>query len=367
MIRMVILVQTAMILGAGEQVYLAGSPAEMGAWNPAGVPMTRTGDRTWETVLEFSGPAPFECKVTRGSWATEAIDEFGHVPANAHFIAQPGGTETLRVAGWKDGCGAGAKPQIVGNHLKLPNVKSVWLENPREVIVWFPPGYDSHPSRRYPVLYMHDARQVFDPTTATWGKDWQVDDLAQEMILTGELEPFIVVAADCTEARDREYDPGRLGDAYLRFLIDELKPLVDSRWRTDPSRSYIAGSSMGGLISFYAAWKRPDIYAGAACLSPAFIRNMDAECLRMVQATQSGNLPMPPIRLFLSCGGKGKLEERLLQGTLHMADILKAAHFPEKDLSVRIEAWADHNEEAWARMTPHWLRFLFGRNAVNPY
>ncbi|HOU21117.1 MAG TPA: alpha/beta hydrolase-fold protein, partial [Kiritimatiellia bacterium] len=235
-------------------------------------------------------------------------------------------------------------------------VHSKFLEFDRDVIVWLPPGYEARPSRRYAVLYMHDGRQVFDPSTSTWGKDWQVDELAQDMILTGELEPFIVVAADCTDARRDEYSPAKKGDDYLRFLIEELKPMVDATWRTDPQRTAIAGSSMGGLISFYAAWKHPEVYFGAACLSPALVERYGKECFRMVAADRDH---LPDLRLFLSCGGAAGLEAELLDGTLKMADALRKANFPEKNLMVRIESWAEHNEEAWARMTPHWLRFLF--------
>ncbi len=123
--------------------------------------------------------------------------------------------------------------------------------------------------------------------------------------------PFIVVAADCTDARREEYSPAKKGDDYLRFLIEELKPMVDSQWRTDPERSYIAGSSMGGLISFYAAWKHPDIFSGAACLSPAFEERYGHECFRMVEADRG---QLPDLKLFLSCGGAGELEAQLLDG-----------------------------------------------------
>ena len=153
----------------------------------------------------------------------------------------------------------------------------------------------------------------------------------------------------------------RKGDDYLRFLIEELKAKVDAEWRTDPERSYIAGSSMGGLISFYAAWKRPDVYAGAACLSPAFVERYGHECFGMVEADRG---KLPDLKLFLSCGGAEGLEAELLNGTLKMADLLRNVGFPEKKMTVRIESWAEHNEEAWARMTPHWLRFLFGRGQV---
>lgn len=358
MIRMLVVVQTAISLGVGEQVFLTGSADELGRWNPSAVPMTRTDDNRWEAILSLRAPEPVQFKVTRGSWETEEVDAQGRAPANRTLVPEDGGRIEIQVAGWKDGVAARKGPQITGDYQILPKVHSKFLEHDRDVIVWFPPGYEARPTKRYPVLYMHDGRQVFDPGTSTWGKDWQVDELAQDMILNGELEPFLVVAADCTEARFDEYSPSRKGDDYLRFLIEELKPMVDATWRTDPERSAIAGSSMGGLISFYGAWKRPDIFFGAACLSPALAERYGHECFRMVEEARGS---LPGLKLFLSCGGAGELETKLLAGTLKMADLLKNAGYPEKDLTVRIESWAEHNEEAWARMTPHWLRFLFAR------
>lgn len=361
MIRMLVVVQTAIALGVGEQVFLAGAPEELGRWNPAGVPLTRTDDNRWEAVLSLRAADPFEFKVTRGSWETEEVDAQGRLPGNRTLTPVDQGTLEIQVAAWKDGAAAKPGPQITGDYEILPKVHSQFLVHDRDVIVWFPPGYEARPTKRYPVLYMHDGRQVFDPTTSTWGKDWQVDDLAQDMILNGELEPFIVVAADCTDARFDEYSPARKGDDYLRFLIEELKPRVDATWRTDPERSAIAGSSMGGLISFYAGWKHPGVFEGAACLSPAFAERYGHECFQMVEAARGR---LPDLKLFLSCGGAGDLEGKLLDGTLKMADLLRNVGYPEAKLSVRIESWAEHNEEAWARMTPHWLRFLYGRAQI---
>ena len=359
MIRMLVVVQTAMALGVGEQVFLTGSADELGRWSPVGVPMTRMADDRWEAVLSLRTEGAIDFKVTRGSWETEEVDAEGRVPANRTLVPRDQGRVEIEVAGWKDRHASKKAAQITGNYQILPKVHSKFLEHDRDVIVWFPPGYEARPTKRYPVLYMHDGRQVFDPGTSTWGKDWQVDEIAQEMILNGELEPFIVVAADCTEARRDEYSPSRKGDDYLRFLLEELKPMADAAWRTDPGRTYVAGSSMGGLISFYAAWKHRNVFAGAACLSPAFVERYGHECFQMVKADREH---LPDLKLFLSCGGAKGLESELLDGTLKMADLLKSVGYPEKNMTVRIESWAEHNEEAWARMTPHWLRFLFGHS-----
>jgi predicted alpha/beta superfamily hydrolase len=361
MMRMLVVVQTAISLGVGEQVFLTGNVEEMGRWDVTAVPMTRMDDNRWEAILSLQTDSLVEFKVTRGSWETEEVAANGSLLPNHAFTPVDGGKVEIQVASWKDARGEKPASRITGDYRYLPQIQSKYLDHARDVIVWFPPGYEARPTKRYPVLYMHDGRQVFDPSTSTWGKDWQVDELAQDMILNGELEPFIVVAADCTDARFDEYSPAKRGDDYLRFLIEELKPMVDATWRTDPERSAVAGASMGGLISFYAAWKHPDIYFGAACLSPAFEERYGHECFRLVEESRG---QLPDLKLFLSCGGAGELETKLLAGTLKMANRLRNAGYPEKKLTVRIESWAEHNEEAWARMTPHWLRFLFGRPQI---
>ncbi len=357
MIRMLVVVQTAITLGIGEQVFLTGEADELGRWAPDAIPMTRVEDDRWEMILSLRNSTASEFKVTRGTWETEQVSAAGLVLGNHMLIPKDQGTLTIQVEGWKD-ANTPSERQITGDYEVWPGVHSAFLDHDRDVLVWFPPGYKAHPTRRYPVLYMHDGRQIFDPGTSTWGKDWQVDETAQDMILNGEVEPFIVVAADCTDARGDEYNPSQKGDAYLRFLLEELKPRVDAAFRTDPDRSSIAGSSMGGLISFYAAWRHPDVFSGAACLSPAFAERFGQECYRLVEADRD---QLPDLKIFLSCGGAAGLEAQLMEGTLKMADLLRNVKFPEENLSVRIEGWAEHNEEAWARMTPHWLRFLYAR------
>ena len=358
MMRMLVVVQTAISLGVGEQVFLTGNVEELGRWDVTAVPMTRMDDNRWEAILSLQTDNRVEFKVTRGSWETEEVAANGSLLPNHGFTPVDGGRVEIQVAGWKDARVQKPVSRITGDYRYLPQVHSKFLDHDRDVIVWFPPGYEAHPTRRYPVLYMHDGRQVFDPSTSTWGQDWQVDELAQDMILNGELEPFLVVAVDCTDARRDEYSPAKKGNDYVRFLIEELKPMVDATWQTDPERSAIAGASMGGLISFHAAWQRPDVFFGAACLSPAFVERYGHACFEQVEASKGR---WPDLKLFLSCGGAAGLEAELLDGTLKMADLLRKSGYPEQNLSVRIESWAEHNEAAWARMTPHWLRFLFGR------
>lgn len=248
---------------------------------------------------------------------------------------------------------------ITGLHHLWPAFPSRHLGRPRDVIIWLPPGYhDTLAAQRLPVLYLHDGRQVFDPDTSTWGHDWQVDDLAQTMIPDHRCAPFIAVAADCTPDRESEYDPLRRGADYLRFLAEELKPAIDNAFRTDPARSAVAGASMGGLIAFYEAWSRPDLFQAAACLSPAFAPPWGPHLAGLID-TAARARSLPPVRWFLSCGGAGDLEATLLRGTLDIADRLRAAGYPPPALRLLTDPAAEHNELAWSRLVPSFLPFLF--------
>jgi enterochelin esterase-like enzyme len=162
---------------------------------------------------------------------------------------------------------------------------------PRHVDVWLPPDYETAPDRRYPVLYMHDGQNCFDAAESAFGKAWEVHTVLERLIANGQVEPAIIVGIwNVGMLRHLEYRPARpflhllpasravvtaglggwpLSDAYLAFLVDELKPHIDAQYRTQPSSAHTAimGSSMGGLISLYAICEYPEIFGAAACVS----------------------------------------------------------------------------------------------------
>lgn len=178
--------------------------------------------------------------------------------------------------------------QADGRLIDWEGVPSAHVQ-PRNITIWLPPGYDSN-RRRYPVIYMHDGQNVFVPARAYGGSEWGVDEALSKMIATGQTRGAIVVGVWNTNLRGREYLPAKwlnhlpdetsarieafhtgpsLADAYLRFLVDELKPRIDREFRTRSGRrdTAIMGSSMGGLISLYALGEYPDVFGQAAALS----------------------------------------------------------------------------------------------------
>ncbi len=176
-------------------------------------------------------------------------------------------------------------PAVVSGKLELyPQFASKYLP-PRNVSVWLPDGYQI--GEKCDVLYMHDGQMLFDADT-TWNhQEWNVDEVMGQLIKEGKIRRCIVVAADNTNDRLNEYFPDKTvkyvaeserrdvdtkrfhGDAYLKFLVEELKPFIDAHYKPLTSRehTFIMGSSMGGLISLYAMCEYPQVFGGAACLS----------------------------------------------------------------------------------------------------
>ncbi len=155
-------------------------------------------------------------------------------------------------------------------------LKSVDGQNPRGIWIYLPPGYQQS-SERYPVLYMHDGQNLFDAKTAFSG-EWGVDEAMDSLIKSG-ISASIVVGINNSADRMREYNPydhekfgESMADRYLAFIINELKPYVDRTYRTktNAANTIIAGSSMGGLISYYAAMKFPEVFAKAGFFSSSF-------------------------------------------------------------------------------------------------
>lgn len=245
------------------------------------------------------------------------------------------------------------RPGIVGEIDELGTLGAPGIL-PRRVFVWRPPGFD--PDRAHPVLYMHDGHNLVDPARASYGADWQVDEVAAGLIAAGRIEPFLIVGAECTPDRMEEYGDTKAGRAYLRFLAEDLKPMVDARYRTRPGREAtgIMGSSMGGLISLLALFLRGGVFGKAGCLSPAFPKPL---CRRVARSAWPGDRAF---RIYLDNGGVD-LDAELQPGLDRMLGILRAKGFRDgQDLDVVVDPAAKHFEDAWAARVWRPLEFLFG-------
>ena len=172
----------------------------------------------------------------------------------------------------------------LGSLERFPQFNSQYVQ-PRDIVVWLPAGY--HTGDSCDVLYMHDGNMLFDATT-TWNRqEWRVDEVMDSLIGAKKIRPCIVVGIYNTDARLTEYFPAKswqfvpeaerqdvkleelTADAYLRFIVKELKPFIDERYKpfTTKEHTFMMGSSMGGLISLYALCEYPQVFGGVSCLS----------------------------------------------------------------------------------------------------
>ncbi|GAB2852130.1 alpha/beta hydrolase-fold protein [Pseudoduganella ginsengisoli] len=265
----------------------------------------------------------------------------------------------------------------------------------RKVVVWLPPGYDGV-SRRYSVVYMHDGQNLFD--SAKGGQAWQVHQVLASLIASGATQPAILVGIWSSRDRAREYGPAAaveklapelrasllgdppvpgglpaLSDQYLRFLVEELKPAIDSRFRTLKERAYTftLGASMGAVIALYATVRHPEVFGGAACLSTHwpittnFNLLRDPDDMRPVRIASAwfdwlGNaLPRAGLLKLYFDHGDATLDALYGPYQQQMDGILRAKGYRQGiDLLSRVFPGADHSDAAWRSRVDLPLRFL---------
>ena len=262
---------------------------------------------------------------------------------------------------WDNGAGTlPAAGQIVGNVRVLPGVASPELGNARDIQVYLPPSYQAS-GRHYPVIYMQDGQNLFDPGTSFAG-EWRVDDTL-ERLGPESIEAIVVGVPNMGEQRIDEYSPfrdrtkgGGRGDAYVDFLVRTLKPEVDRRFRTRHERTHtgIMGSSMGGLVSLYAFFREPQVFGFAGAMSPAlwFANGAIFDYLRSRQAWTG--------KVYVDVGTK---EGRpTVRNARMMARLLRrTAARPRLSVMYVEGRGAAHNESAWADRFERAVRFLLPR------
>jgi enterochelin esterase-like enzyme len=247
-----------------------------------------------------------------------------------------------------------------------PQFHSSFLPDDRDVTVYLPPGYDEHPDRCYPVLFLQDGQNLFDPRTSFIpGRTWQVADTADAVIASGDVEPLIVVGiANTGEHRLAEYTPTRDwkmggGEAskYGDLLTHDLLPFIASNYRVrqDVESVGLGGSSLGGLVTLYLGLKYADIFGKLAVMSPSVWWNHRSIVGYVNEAAPK--LRSRP-RMWLDVGdAEGR---RTLADTELLERRLEACGWkPERDLHYERVAGGTHDEAAWAQRVGPMLRFLF--------
>jgi enterochelin esterase-like enzyme len=269
------------------------------------------------------------------------------------------------------------------------------LAAPRNVDVWLPDGYSK--KEKYGVLYMHDGQMLFDGET-TWNKqEWKVDETAGKLIADGNTKKFIVVGISSISAiRHSDYFPQKpfeslpvkqqdslyaLGrdsgqplfgtkinsDNYLKFIVTELKPFIDKTYsvKTDRANTFIAGSSMGGLISMYAICEYPEVFGGAACISTHWPGTFAAEKNPIPNAFfdyMRTKIPSAKTHKFYFDLGDQTLDAMYgpFVNPVNVLFVLDHGYKLKKNYTLRVYPGADHSEKSWAERLDDPLLFLLG-------
>lgn len=243
--------------------------------------------------------------------------------------------------------------QILENVLTIPG-----LDRDRTLRIYLPPGYEQG-KKRYPVLYMHDAQNLFDDATSYVG-EWGVDEHLNSLAETDGLELIVVGIDNGQSNRNTELTPWankRLGEpegeAYTKFLVEVVKPYVDKNYRTKPGRKHTAimGSSLGGLISHYAIYAYPKVFSKAGIFSPSYWVSEEAFSF-------TSDNPVPKnTRLYLLVGGQeGPVMANPMQ---RMYEFVKEQGHPAENISAKNQPEGKHNEAFWSSEFKEAIRWMF--------
>ena len=341
------------------KIYITGNNRLMGNWNPAGAELNKVNDSTWEKIISFPLNSKIEYKFTKGNWASEALNNDKTIPGNNLLTVKNDTTIFINVKYWSNKSERKITGKITGDVEYIRGLKGKGLK-PRDVIIWLPPEYKNEINKRYPVLYMQDGQNIIDPQTSAFGTDWGIDETADSLIKIGAIKKIIVVGIYNTVDRSEEYAPGDTGNAYMNFVVNTLKPLIDKKYRTlpNPENTAVGGSSLGGLIAFMLAWDYPEVFANTVCFSPAF----DIDKYNFVDSVINYNGAKKKLKIFIDIGTAG-LEDSLTRGVDEMIEALNDKGYKEgNELIIYKAENAKHSEYYWGMQVWRFMEFLFEKD-----
>jgi predicted alpha/beta superfamily hydrolase len=350
---------------SGDPIYIAGN---FNNWDPANANyiFSKNGDGSYQ--ISFYPPAgTLEYKFTRGSWTSVEGNQQGLDIANRVLVYTGSSTTVnVQILSWLDaGSGQGTAADnvfIIDDNFWMPQ-----LNRSRRIWVYLPPDYASS-IKKYPALYMQDGQNLFDLNTSYSG-EWEVDESLNKLFDEGDKGVIVVGIDNGGLRRIDEYSPwvnelygGGEGDDYVNFLIETLKPYIDSHYRTKADRlnTGIFGSSLGGLISFYAAIKHQDVFSKAGVFSPSFWFSDEVYTLVQTEGKQAD------MSIYLL---GGEQEDGLVQDLNRMFSSLHQAGFADDEIKMLTHADGQHSEWYWRREFPAAYQWLFNKDllSLNPF
>jgi predicted alpha/beta superfamily hydrolase len=346
---------------ATAMLYAAGN---FNSWNPADAAsqLTSLGDGKYIITL-YPAPGQVEFKFTRGSWNT-VEGNIGGLTQPSHKVFYGGQPKTIEVSilSWPDLMGNG------GSNVTIPtngvinvlndNYFIPQLNRTRRIWAYLPPDYGINPNKRYPVLYMQDGQNLFDPTNTN---DWKIDEAMDMLAHNGDPGCIIIGIDNGGAFTNNEYSPwattslgGGEGKEYVEFIVATLKPYIDNNYLTLSDRDHtgIMGSAMGGLISMYALVEYQDVFSKAGIFSPlfTFVGNKMVEHIQQV-----GKLS--DVRVFFLAGAQEP--SYVSNGMESVIDAMLTSGFDLSEINISTPTDGEHNVWFWSREFPAAYKWLF--------
>ena len=340
---------------ATDTVYLTGN---FNGWNPKdeNYRLQKDTKGNFFTTIKDAGAAAYEFKFTRGSWDKVETDSKGADIPNRRVNINAGSSLRFSIAGWKDGFVQRQKLSTASAHVSILDTAFTMpqLGRTRRIWVYLPKDYTAS-ARKYPVLYMHDGQNLFDNATAFAG-EWGIDETMDTI-----KKPCIVVGIDNGGVkRMNEYNPNNTkqfgkgeGKAYLSFIVNNLKPFIDKKYRTltESQHTYMAGSSMGGLISFYAGLYYPNTFGVLGVFSPSFwvAPRIRTQVKQLARKLSHGSQKY----YFYAGGGEDKLMVTDMNTVAN--EIKKTAG---STVTTMVDPQGRHNEASWSKVFPAFYKWI---------
>lgn len=339
------------------KIHVAG---DFNNWNPADTNnvFKLSSDGTYRLTIK-TNKDKINYKITLGSWDKVECNTDRSDISNRVSEVKNNDTISLIIKAWKLDKKKSTKAEnvhIVKNDFYIPQ-----LDRKRRIWVYLPPDYVNS-DKKYPVLYMHDAQNIFDDITSysgEWGVDESLntwfDKSGKGLIVVGIEHGDSLRIEELTPWSHPQYGGGKGGN-YAKFIVETLKPFIDKNYRTslNPDSTGIMGSSLGGLSSFYMGLRYQKTFGKIGVFSPSFW--FSEECFKQAEDFKK----QAALKMYILAGGKEG--GNLIDEVEKMEKILLHNGFSGKELKTKIVAEGTHSESFWKKEFSEAIEWLFGNN-----
>ncbi len=340
-----------------KSIYISGN-FENWSGGQENYKLSNINNRYFITIPEQKSPISF--KFTLGNWDSVECDMKGQdIENRTYSFENKKDTLKIKIQKWQDQhtkiSTANKQVSILKDNFEIPQ-----LDRKRRIWIYLPPNYDVS-KERYPVLYMHDGQNLFDNSTAYAG-EWGIDETLSELYAKQQFKLIVIGIDNGQETRMNEYSPwdnskfGKgEGQAYMEFVVQTLKPYIDSHFRTLVAKenTVIMGSSMGGLISHFAGLTYPDVFGKIGVFSPSFW--YAKSCFELAKTNSKGQ----NAKMYFLVGNKEG--SKMVSNMKKMIKTMEESGFEKDKIKSKIVRGAEHNEQFWREEFSEAVLWLFDK------